>query len=410
VRSLFQLRDFRLLWIGQATSYFGDGLTNLTLLILTQRLTGSVSAVAATSVAIALPQVLFGLMAGVYVDRWDRRKVMILSDLGRGLVVLGFLFVHNAGDMWLLYVLAFAQAAVGTFFTPAKMAFVPAIVGSERLLAANSLGETTRAVAMMLGTTVAGVIAGAGDALWICFLLDAVTFIGSAVCEMLISTDGKPATTSNSRAWADLLTGLRVARSSRMVIGVMMAAAVAMLGLGAVNVLLVPFVVGELRFSEAWFGPIEGAQVAGLVLAGSLAAVSARWLRAHILVAAGLAGLGAAVAALSVVTSPWHMLVTMFVVGWFLAPVQASVTTLLQSEVLDEHLGKIGSMFSTVVTSTNVASMALAGVIAGVLGSRGVFVASGTVAVLAGAVSAFLLRPRLAHRPVSPTVAGAAAE
>jgi MFS family permease len=392
VRALLRIRDFRLLWTGQATSYLGDGLTSLTLLIVTQRLTGSVTAVAATAVAIALPQLIFGLMAGVYVDRWNRKTVMIISDLVRGILVFGFLLVESAGHMWWLYTLAFVQASVGTFFTPAKMAFVPAVVGSERLLAANSLGETTRVVAMMLGTAVAGVIAGAGNVLWIAFVIDGVTFVTSALFELRIATDGQPPKSDKSRVWSELTTGLRMAVSSRLIVGLMVAAGVLMFGLGAVNVLIVPFLIEDLGFSEAWFGPLEAAQVAGLVLAGTLMTILARRARPRSVVSLGLAGLGVSVAAFALVAAPWHMLVALFMIGWFLAPVQASVTTLLQTEVADELRGRIGSMFSTVVTFTNVASMALAGAAAALLGIRGVFVLAGTVALLSALLAAILLR------------------
>jgi sugar phosphate permease len=183
-----------------------------------------------------------------------------------------------------------------------------------------------------------------------------------------------------------------MAISSRVVIGLMVAAAVLMLGLGAVNVLIVPFLIDDLRFSEAWFGPLEAAQVAGLVLAGSLMTILAQRARPRSVVSFGLAGLGASVAAFALVTAPWHMLVALFMIGWFLAPVQASVTTLLQTEVADELRGRIGSMFSTVVTFTNVASMALAGAAAALLGIRGVFVLAGTVALLSAVLAAILLR------------------
>jgi MFS family permease len=174
MRDLLAIRDFRLLFVGQAMSNWGDGLTTITLLILTQRLTGSVSAVAGTAIAVALPQLLLGMLAGVYVDRWDRRKVMIVSDIARGLLVVGFVFVGSADRLWLLYGIAFLQAAVGTFFNPAKGALIPRVVGSGNLLAANSMMETSRVVFSLLGTAAAGVWAGVGDVLWPIFVADAI--------------------------------------------------------------------------------------------------------------------------------------------------------------------------------------------------------------------------------------------
>lgn len=405
MRDLLRIRDFRLLWAGQLTSHFGDALTTLALLLTAQRLTGSVAAVAGTAIAVALPQLLFGLVAGVYVDRWNRKTVMIVSDLVRGLLVLGFVVVDEPGEMWLLYGLAFVQAAVGTFFNPAKSAFLPAIVGPDRLLAANSLGEMSRVVAMLAGTAVAGVVAGLGDVLWVVFLVDGFTFLVSAFLESRIATDGRPESVPvHPPVWSELKAGLRITVSSRILVGVMVGAAVLMLGLGAVNVLLVPFVVEDLALSEAWFGVLEGAQVLSMVLAGGVMTVLARRVDPTRVVTVALAGVGVVVASVALVTLPWHLVLALFAVGWFVTPLQASISTLVQSEVADEARGRIGSVLSTIITTANVVSMALAGTAAALVGVRGVFVAAGVVGIVAAAVTAVLFpsAPRLAEVATDP--------
>jgi len=407
MRSLLRIRDFRLLFVGQAMSNWGNALTNLTLLILTERLTGSVAAVAVTAIAIALPQLLIGLVAGVYVDRWNRKAVMVASDVVRGLLVVAFVLVRSADQMWLLYAIAFVQAAVGTFFNPAKGAIIPAIVGMERLLAANSTMETARVVVGLLGTAAAGVWAGVTDVLWPIFVIDGATFVVSAGFEWAMRVDGTPERhKSRGSVGAEMVAGLRAATSSRTLVGVLVSAAVLMFGLGAVNVLLVPFVVGDLGISETWFGALEGAQVVAMVLGGSLVAVLAARLSATRVITGSLAGIGAVIATVSLVTRPWHLIVLLFVVGWFVTPLQASISTLVQSEVADEMRGRIGSAMGTVIEGANVASMALAGGAAAVVGTRGVFVGSGGVALLAAAASIVLFRGASSgsDHPVTRTV------
>src|SRR3954471_13467980 len=137
-RTVLKIRDFRLLWLAQVISDFGDSLTNLTLLILINQLTGSTAALATMAIVLGIPQVTFGLLAGVYVDRWDRKRIMILSDLARGGLVLGFIGAMATGQLWLLYVIAFVQASIGTFFTPARSALVPRLVPGAGLMPANS--------------------------------------------------------------------------------------------------------------------------------------------------------------------------------------------------------------------------------------------------------------------------------
>jgi MFS family permease len=383
-------------------SNWGDGLTNITLLILTQRLTGSVAAVAGTAIAIALPQLLLGMLAGVYVDRWDRRKVMIASDVARGLLVLGFVLVGSADDMWLLYGVAFLQATVGVFFNPAKGALLPRLVGREQLLGANSMMETSRVVFSLLGTAAAGVWAGVGDVMWPIFVVDSATFIVSAFFEEAITTPSFPErTTETAKVLAEMWSGIRTAFQSRTLVGILVGAGVLMFGLGAVNVLLVPFVVGELGVSEAWFGALEASQVISMVASGTLVAVLAARFRPTWLVSVALIGIGFVIATIALVSAPWQLMVVLFAVGWFVTPLQASVSTLVQSEVPDEMRGRIGSALGTVIGSANVASMALAGAAAALIGTRGVFVASGAIAVLAGLLTVWLFRGIASPAPIS---------
>ncbi len=413
LRTLIGIRDFRLLFVGQAASNWGDGLTNITLLILTQRLTGSVAAVAGTAIAVALPQLLFGILAGVFVDRWDRRRVMVVSDLLRGTLVLGFVFVTSADLIWLMYGIAFAQAAVGTFFNPAKTAMIPAIVPRDRLLAANSVMQTSRIVLGLLGTAAAGVVIGLTDTIWPIFLVDGLTFILSAFLERAIRTEsrGVAGDTSVREIRRELVVGLRTAARSRILTGVLVGAGVSMLGLGAVNVLLVPFVIDDLGVSETWFGAIEASQVSSMVISGALVAVLASRFRPTRIVSTGLVAIGAVTATIAAVDTVWQFMFVLFVAGWFMTPLQASISTIVQSEVPDELRGRIGSTLNTVLQTAGVGSMALAGVAAAAIGTRAVFVGAGALGVAAGILALVLFRVAEtgADTPIPEPAAGASA-
>ena len=381
-------RPFRLLWSSHVGSSFGDALTSLALLLTAQRLTGSTSAVAATAIAIALPHLLVGLPAGVLVDRWNRRRVMIVSDLVRAVLVLGFLAVTTTDRLWLLCALAFVQSAVGTFFNPARAAFMAELFPAERLLPANSLLEMSRVVAGVAGVAAAGALASTRADLSIVFVIDAATFLASAV---LIARIGERAPQA-PRIRAELGIGLRVILGSRLLVGMVAAGAVAMLGLGAVNVLLVPFVVEDLGASEAWFGALEAAQVAAMVVAGSLVAVFAPRTRPTGLISAGAIGLGATVASIAACGRPWHLMLLLFAAGSFVTPVQASATTILQTAVPAGLRGRVQATFATVISAASLASMSLAGLAAGAVGIRPVFVAAGAIVGAAGVLSAAAFR------------------
>lgn len=393
MRELFRIRDYRLLWAGQAVSNLGDGITNLALLLTAQRLTGSTAAVAGTAIAMALPTLVFGMVAGAYVDRWNRKRVMIVSDLFRTSFVLLFLLVTTPDRMWLLYSVAFVQASLGTFFTPAKSAFLPRIVGVERLLTANSVSQMTQIVFGLAGTAVAGVIAASFDTLALAFLADAATFFVSLSAISLIRTDAKPLRQGGSaRVWSDVREGIKVATSSRVLTGVMIGAAIMMFGLGAVNVLLIPFIVEVLAVPETWFAAIEAAQVVPMVLAATLVGVFASRLRPTTIISWMLGGIGTAVAVIALVTAPWQLMLVLFLAGWMVTPLQASVSTLVQTEVGDELRGRTGAALNTVHSASQVLSMALAGIAATLIGIRGVFVLAGVVGVLAGLITWQLFR------------------
>lgn len=396
MKRLLAIGSFRTLWISHVVSSFGDALTNLALLITAQRLTGSTAAVATTAVAVALPQLLFGLFAGVLVDRWDRKRVMIASDLTRAFLVLGFLAVSSADRMWLLYAVAFVQAAIGTLDNPARSSVVPQLVGKDNLLAANSFFQSTIIIVAVAGTATAGVIAGVFDTLAPAFALDAVTFAVSAALVTRIAIEKLPSVPREgdkaSRIWSELTAGLRHIVSSPMLRTVVVTAGVVMLGLGAVNVLLVPFIVDELAVPETWFGLLEGAQVTSMVLAGALIAGIARRLRPGSLLVVGLAGVAVVVAAMSLAQSVWHMVGLLFAVGWFVTPTQAAVSTIVQTEVPAEALGRVSSSLGTVTTSAQVASMALSGVAAAAFGIRSVFVVAGGIVLIAAGSSLMVQR------------------
>lgn len=390
LRDLLAIRDFRSLWIAQAASDFGDNLTFLTLLILVQRLTGSTVALAGLTIAIALPSVVFGFVSGVYADRFDRKRTMVVSDVLRGILVLGFLLVRSEELVPLMYLIGFAQASIGTLFNPSRSAMLPRIVGEEKLLAANSVSQTTRVIFNVLGTTAAGIFAAVSDTLALAFVVDAATFLFSALMIHAIRTSGVVEEGEVGAVWAGVREGLGVLMSSRPLRAVLLGAALAMLGLGAVNVLIVPLLIEELRVSEAFFGLVEGGQVAGMVLAGSVVAVMAHRLKASTLVSLGLMGLGLAIAGVSVIGAGWHMAVIGFLVGAMLAPVNGGVGTLSQTLVGDRLRGRVGGALNAIISTATVVSMGLAGVGAAAFGVRAVFVIAGAMSVLGG-IAAWLM-------------------
>lgn len=393
-RDVLAIADFRWLWMAQLVSFFGDALTTMGLLFLVQRALGDAASTAGVLIAGALPFLVVGLVAGVWVDRLDRKAVMIWSDVIRAVLVLGIPIIGSE-RLWLLYALVFVHGSVGTFFAPARTALIPHVVPPAGLAAANGLGEATRPIAMVLGTAVAGVMVGLFDGFVAVFTLDALTFLVSAAFVARISTSGATegsAAPGVAAVAAELRSGFRAFAASRTLVAVLIGGAVAMLGLGATNAVMVPFVVGELDLAETWFGLLEGAQTVGLVIAGSSLAWLTTRLGSRRIVWLGLGLVGLFVGALSLAAGVAGVAVVMFAIGLAVAPTTASISTLLQTESPPALLGRVASTLNAVVTAATVGSMALAAVAATIVGVRGVFVLSGVVAVMAAASTALLLR------------------
>ena len=398
VRDLLRLPAYRTIWLAQLVSDVGDSLTNIALLLLVNALTGSTTAIAAMAIALAIPPLTIGLVAGTYVDRWDRRRIMLASDLLRSILVLGFVLVGSAERLPLLYVIAFVQASIGTFFNPARGALIPRIVPTEGLLVANSVSQATRVIAAVGGTALAGALIGVAGVFWPAFVLDGASFLVSFLLVSrlpaaigLMPPSGRSAGAMGLRT--SLGEGLRVVTGSRVLWVTMASLSLAMLGLGAINVLFVPLIVNVLHESPVWFGPLEGAQTLSMVLAAGLVGVLAARLRPTTIVVVGSLGVGVIIGLVGTVSAVWQVMVLMFGVGWFVTPFQAAVVTILQSHSTDSTRGRVMSLLNASMSATSVVSMAAAGVLAASLGVSATFLLGGAVCVSAG-VAALALYPR----------------
>ena len=382
--------------MAQAISYFGDSLTLFGLLFLVQRLTGNAASVAGILIAMSLPMLVVGLGAGVWVDRLNRKRVMIWSDILRALLVPIFLIVQSADQVWMIYIVAFLIASVSSFFAPARTALVPKVVGMDKLMAANSISESSRVLFGVLGTATAGILVGLFDGFSVVFTIDALTFVASALLVARLSVSGQAETTGEivdkPSARREFAAGMRVIRRSRLLMGMLVGASITMFGLGAVNAVLVPFVVGELALKETWFGLLEASQATSMILAGALAAVLATRLKPTTVIPIGLGVVGVVAGLFAGLTSVWQLGALLFVMGWFVTPLQASFATIIQTETPPEMLGRTGAALNAALTGSNVAAMAIAGAFAAVIGVRSVFVAAGVIVVISAVVTALMFR------------------
>jgi DHA3 family macrolide efflux protein-like MFS transporter len=267
--AIFRKRDFRFLWTGQLISTIGSSLTDLAAGILIYQRTNSALAVGLMLMASAVPSLIVGLIAGVFVDRYDRKKIMIASDLIRAGLVVSIPFLIQI-DILLLYVVVLFASAVKQFFDPAEQSVLPDVASEEELSAANAFLSISSFGSTAVGFAAAGFLASTGE-INLAFYVDGLTFVLSALCILFVriapmvveEATTVAAVVSNLRAGVSMLWGTPILRSTLIVF------APVVFAIGLWNVLLLPFAVGPLGGTEFEYGLQEGLTSLGFVF-GSL--------------------------------------------------------------------------------------------------------------------------------------------
>ena len=172
-------RNYRYAWTGQVISEIGDHFNNIAVFSLVMQTTGSGLIVSGVMLARAVPAILAGPLAGVLLDRVDRRKIMIASDLLRAVVALGFILTVHAPRTWLLLVLSGLLMFASPFFTSGRAAILPRIASRDELHTANALTQTTQWATLTVGTMAAG-ISAATLGYTAAFIVNSLSFLFSA--------------------------------------------------------------------------------------------------------------------------------------------------------------------------------------------------------------------------------------
>jgi len=360
-------------------------------------LSGSTLAVALMGISLALPQLVVGLIAGVFVDRWNKKRLMIGADILRGLMVLAFMLVHRVEDLWIFYVVGFVQVSVATFSGPARLALVPTLVDKGSLMAANALSETTEIVARVIGTGLAGVLVGTTGTGDIAFALDGLSFFLSAVLLVRIASrhDGARLVPRGVKAvLSELVEGGKIVANDNVLIASMVLLAAASIAIGATAVLMIPFLSQVLKVRTEAIGIVEAAQVVGTVVGSGFVAALAARLRPTRLMVSSICIVSLAVTAIGASPNFAAVLTATFCAGLCFIPFRTSVKTLFQSRTPEEARGRTFSATSAVVTLSGILSMGLAGLLGEVAGIRNVFYLVGVLILSCGVLSALRIRGR----------------
>ena len=274
-------RNFRLLYMGQAISQLGDWFNAVAVYALLLDLTGSATAVAWMLITQYLPVAVVGPLAGVVVDRVNRRKLMIITDVVRGVLILGLLLVRRPDDVWIAYVVMALTIGASAFFEPARIATIPNITTAEELLPANALAAATWSAMLAIGASVGGIVT-ASLGRDVAFAINAASFFCSAAFLALTRYDATPVVKPRPTGLAaltgvaDLVEGARYVRRHAHVAALMLVK----VGWGlAGGVLLLLTVFGQRVFpigagSAGGIGILYGARGLG----AGLGPIALRWI------------------------------------------------------------------------------------------------------------------------------------
>ncbi len=372
-RALLQNSNFRRLWLGQAISTFGSFFTRIAVPIYVFSVTHSYTQLGFAYFSSVIAPLLFGLLAGAFVDRWNRRRTMIATAMANGgvlLALIAFTLLPFSSTITLggIYLGNFIAALLQEMFKPARIAIFADILSEEELLTANSLDTATTTFGEFASYPLAAAaIYYVGPA--IAFGVDAASFFVSAwliwkVNVTFIATDKQ----KNSSLWADIAEGLTVARNIPLVRKITVLSLFVPLIISLLNTLQLPYAVEALHSSEAvGFPTLEAAMALGVVIGMLLIGHWARAMPRALLLAWGISGYGLAIAAQGLVPffanlagwsadtplNPWTpalflALPCAFLSGAANSMINTSIRTLIQEQTPRVLIGRVFSVVNVV--------------------------------------------------------------
>lgn len=378
-------KNFALLWAGQGVSNLGTRVNMIALTWLIIELTGRASGVSLLYVLLFLPSAVLGPWCGVLVEKWDKKKVILYTDLARGALSFGMALTL---DLTMIYALALGQALFTVLFNPAIQSAIPRIVPEKELVTANALSSLTANTAVLAGPALGGVLIAACG-LQSAFVVNGVSFVISALSEAWIDVPrtalekAKPVCSRSGLA-GGFKEGWRYIKATPPVSFVIAFFAIFMLPYGALPVLNVVLVRELLLFDARLYGLALSVQGAGLI-GGSL--FMGRWGKRYRELAVMLAGAalhGAGYVGLGLAGGFVPVAACFALLGATGSMIEIAYTTYLQRAVEQDYRGRVFSIDMAVGDTAGLLSMSSAGILADTLGTRAVVLGGGLSLSLLG--------------------------
>jgi MFS family permease len=406
-----RIRDFRLLWGASLISALGSWLLILAIPAHVFLVTGSLRDTGLTLAAQYLPLLVLGPVAGVFTDRWDRRRLMIATNVFRAGAVATMLLGTSPGHYWVLYVALIAESSGGVLYMPAVLARTPAIVGTGTLLSsANSLNAVTGGAMQLIGGPLGGILLTAYGVNWL-ICADALSYLLSAAAMVLTSrTDGEHAVgkAALSDVARDLIEGLRVLRHQPVARALLPVTVIFLLANASLSAVLIPLGVQRLGGSEH-SGFLLSCLGVGILLGAPIIRLLLDRAQPRNLLTVSLTATAAAYFLLFTSSSLTTALPAAVAIGMFGSMSEVIPQTTMQRVIPNAVLGRVSAVFLTGEAAATLAGAVVGPFLAQAAHFPGVATAASLVTLSAAALSLLIVPlsdPSRRRRPTPGTRAG----
>ncbi|MGW3960827.1 MFS transporter [Amycolatopsis sp. NPDC005003] len=392
-------------------SLAGDWILGIGMMFYVYTVTGSALASGAMLLVALVPQLLFGSLAGVFVDRWDRKRTMVVTNLLLALVLVPLFAVHDRSTIWVVYVVVFVQGVLEQFFQPAEGAILPHVVPAEDLVAANALNGQNRQVARLIGAAAGGVLAATGG-IFLVAVVDVASYLLAAALVAMIRAEVPPEPAGvRGRVDHEWRAGIALCLTERDLTTLLVFRLMNGFGEGVLSVLIAPLIISVLHASSAEYGSVISVQAVGGIAGGLAIAAIGRRLPPRVLLGYGALLFGAIdlVIALYPLALPalWPIFILITVAGAPSAAQLAGFATLQQTRTPDRYRGRVFGALSAGWASAMLLGVVLASLLGDVVGIIAIISLQGLIHIVAGPYLLVRLRPRA---PAANGVAVLAAE
>jgi predicted MFS family arabinose efflux permease len=363
-------------------------------LIWVYALTKSGTGVSLMGLAEALPLLLLAPVAGVFVDRWDRGRTMMLVVLVQALLLLPLLLVRGPGGFWLILVATLSISAASQFFQPAAAAALPAIVGQEALGQANGLFQVSSGVVPIIAPGMAALLYTALGPHKVTLVIGAIYLLAMPFLARVPAPRPDQSAKIGLTFLTEMRAGLAYVRQSRLIRSIMLVVFIALLGVGGLSVLDVVFVTRALHMRTEDVGLLLTASGVGQLCGGLLVTLVSKRLSTvyHRVLGLTILLMGLFTVAYSQTPSLQAAAVVLFLSGIIFPFLIVSFITLVQLTTDNAYMGRVMSLVTMCMSVASILSLTAGGALTDLFGVRQVIAGGGAILVAAGVVGLFVVR------------------